>query len=163
MRPRGKTPDRTNGNTNGDTSDHTPGGTSVTTDPKRFIADFFTSFTEDLLRSDEDAALIVDRYHTPDIVEIADGHRMDRDKLVAHTRPVRKNRPTIRVEVHDAVAEADRIAARYTLHSSQRGKNLAVEVYFFGRFAPDGRMRQAHMATRIVPAADGPERAQAPS
>ncbi|GGU17950.1 hypothetical protein GCM10010289_44500 [Streptomyces violascens] len=41
--------------------------------------------------------------------------------------------------------------ARYTLRSSQRGKDLAIEVLFFGRFAPDGRMRQAHMATRTVP------------
>ncbi|WP_420718585.1 nuclear transport factor 2 family protein [Streptomyces sp. NRRL S-813] len=115
------------------------------------IADFFTSFTEDLLRTDEDAALIVDRYHTPDIVEIADGHRLDRDKLIAHARPVRKTRPTIRVEVHEAVADGDRLAARYTLHSSRRGRDLAVEVYFFGRFAPDGRMRQGHMTTRTVP------------
>ncbi|MEU0600804.1 hypothetical protein ABZ484_21590 [Streptomyces sp. NPDC006393] len=42
----------------------------------------------------------------------------------------------------------------YTLHCSRRGRDLAVEVYFFGRFAPDGRMRQAHMSTRMV-AVDG--------
>ncbi|KES08540.1 hypothetical protein BU52_00405 [Streptomyces toyocaensis] len=130
-------------------------------DPERFLIDFYTSFTEDLLQTDEDAALIVDRYHTPDIVEIADGHRLDRDRLIAHTRPVRKNRPTLRMEVHDAVAEGDRLAARYTLHSSQRGKDLAIEVYFFGRFAPDGRMRQAHMTTRSVPVQGSGERGQA--
>ncbi|WP_406381957.1 nuclear transport factor 2 family protein [Streptomyces sp. NBC_01618] len=133
------------------------------TDPKQFIADFFTSFTEDLLQTDEDAALIVDRYHTQDIVEIADGHRMDRDKLIAHARPVRKNRPTIRMDVHEAVADGDRLAARYTLHSSQRGKDLAIEVYFFGRFAPDGRMRQAHMTTRTVPVEGSDEREEAAS
>ncbi|MCG7525990.1 nuclear transport factor 2 family protein [Streptomyces sp. OfavH-34-F] len=133
------------------------------TDPKQFIADFFTSFTKDLLQTDEDAALIVDRYHTPDIVEIADGHRMDRDKLVAHARPVRKNRPTIRMEVHEAVADGDRLAARYTLNSSQRGKNLAIEVYFFGRFAPDGRMCEAHMTTRTVPVDGSGEHEEAES
>ncbi|MBA9050360.1 hypothetical protein BJ996_007091 [Streptomyces phaeogriseichromatogenes] len=69
----------------------------------------------------------------------------------AHSRPVRKNRPTIRTEVHETVADSDPIAARYTLFSSQRGKDLAIEVYFFGRFASDGRMRQAHMTTRTVP------------
>ncbi|WP_188196535.1 nuclear transport factor 2 family protein [Nonomuraea sp. SYSU D8015] len=121
------------------------------TDPHRFIADFFTSFTDELLRSDEDAALIVDRYHTVDIVQVADGHRIDRDKLIAHTRPVRKNRPSSRIEVHEAVADGDTIAARYTLHVSQRGKAFGIEVYFFGRFAPDGRMRQAHLLTRSVP------------
>ncbi|GAA5064639.1 hypothetical protein HNP84_007695 [Thermocatellispora tengchongensis] len=123
------------------------------TDPKRFIAGFFTSFTADILGSDEDPARIVDRYHTPDIVQIADGNRIDRDKLIAHTRPVRKNRPVSRVEVHEALASGDDIAARYTLHVRQRGKELAIEVHFFGRFTPDGRMRRAHMLTRTLPAA----------
>ncbi len=125
------------------------------TGPKQFIADFFTSFTEELLRSDEDPALIFDRYHTPDIVQVADGHRMDRDKLIAHTRPVRKNRPSSRMDVHEALASDDRIAARYTLHVRQRGKDLAIEVCFFGRFTTDGRMREAHMLTRTVPTTGG--------
>ncbi|WP_342452764.1 hypothetical protein [Streptomyces roseochromogenus] len=54
--------------------------------------------------------------------------------------------------MHEALADGDRIAARYTLHSSQRGKCLATEVHFFGHFTADGRMRRAHMATRTVPA-----------
>jgi len=57
-------------------------------DPKKFIADFHLSFHDDLVNGDEDADVIVDRYHTPDIVQIADGHRMDRDNLIAHTRPM---------------------------------------------------------------------------
>ncbi|MEE1940793.1 nuclear transport factor 2 family protein [Streptomyces sp. TRM 70361] len=125
----------------------------VGTDPKRFIADFYTSFTEELLRSDEDAALIVDRYHTPDVIQVADGHRIDRDKLIAHTRPVRKNRPGSRMEVHEALADGDRIAARYTLHVRQRGKDLVIEVCFFGRFTEDGRMREAHLLIRTAPTA----------
>ncbi|TMR96951.1 nuclear transport factor 2 family protein [Nonomuraea basaltis] len=129
-------------------------------DPKQFIADFFTSFTDELLRSDEDAALIVDRYHTPDIVQIADGIRIDRDKLIAHTRPVRKNRPNSRMEVHEALASGDRIAARYTLHVQNRKRDLAIEVYFFGQFTPDGRMRRAHMLTRTVPVEVGTDPGQ---
>ncbi|QXV60612.1 nuclear transport factor 2 family protein [Amycolatopsis sp. TNS106] len=121
------------------------------TDPKKFIADFHQSFHDELVNSDEDAGVIVDRYHTPDIVQIADGHRMDRDKLVAHTRPVRKNRPAGRMEVHEAMANGDRIAARSTLHVTNRGKDLTMEVYFFGEFAADGRMRRGHTLTRTVP------------
>ncbi|WP_043623641.1 nuclear transport factor 2 family protein [Nonomuraea candida] len=123
------------------------------TDPAEFITGFLTSFSEELLNSDEDAGAIVDRYHTPDIVQIADGHRMDRDKLIAHTRPVRKNRPEGRLEVHEALVNGDRLAARYTLHVRQRGKQFAMDVHFFGRFAPDGRMRSAHMLTRTLPEA----------
>lgn len=122
------------------------------TDARQFIAAHFTSFTDDLLRSDEDPAVIVDRYHTPDIVQIADGHRIDRDKLIAHTRPVRKNQPSARMEVHEAVANGDRIAARYTLHVQDRRRTLAIEVHFFGQFTDDGRMRRAHMLTRTLPA-----------
>ncbi|WP_116044514.1 nuclear transport factor 2 family protein [Amycolatopsis palatopharyngis] len=125
------------------------------TDPKQFIADFVTSFTDELLRSDEDASLIVDRFHTPDIVQVADGHRMDRDKLIAHTRPVRKNRPSLRIEVHEALLNGESIAARYTLHVQNRKRDLVVEVYFFGQFTPDGRMRQAHMLTHTVPVEEG--------
>ncbi|GAA1027481.1 MULTISPECIES: nuclear transport factor 2 family protein [Amycolatopsis] len=117
-------------------------------DPKEFIARFFTSFTDDLVRTDEDAATVVDRYHTHDVVQIADGVRIDRDRLVAHCRPVRKNRPDSRIEVHEAMADGDRVAARYTLHVRQRGKELEIEVSFFGRFAADGRMREAHLLTR---------------
>ncbi|TYB58077.1 nuclear transport factor 2 family protein [Nonomuraea sp. PA05] len=125
----------------------------MNTDPKKFIAGFITSLTEDLVNTDEDAATIIDRYHTPDIVQIADGNRIDRDKLIAHTRPVRKNRPESRMEVHEAMADGDRLAARYTLHVRQRGKDLAIDVHFFGRFAPDGRMREANLLTRALPAA----------
>ncbi|EPH45207.1 hypothetical protein STRAU_1835 [Streptomyces aurantiacus JA 4570] len=120
-------------------------------DPKRFIADFYASFTDDLLSGDEDAGVVVDRYHTPDIVQFADGNRIDRDKLVAHTRPVRKNRPTSRMEVHEAQSAGDRLAARYTLHVRNRGKDLSLEVYFFGQFTPEGRMRRANLLTRTLP------------
>lgn len=119
------------------------------TDPKQFIAEFYDSFINDLLHSDEDPAAVVDRYHTPDIVQVADGHRMDRDKLIAHARPVRKNRPTTRMEVHEALTNADWIAARYTMHVQTRKKDIAMEVCFFGRFTPEGRMRQANMLTRM--------------
>ncbi|WP_049561888.1 nuclear transport factor 2 family protein [Nonomuraea sp. SBT364] len=122
----------------------------ITTDPAQFIIDFYTSFHDDLVSGDEDAAVVVDRYHTPDVVQYADGNRMDRDKLIAHTRPVRKNRPTSRMEVHEAMTDDDRLAARFTLYVHNRGKDLTIDVHFFGRFAPDGRMREANSITRTV-------------
>ncbi|SFB43802.1 SnoaL-like domain-containing protein [Amycolatopsis marina] len=127
-------------------------GSLARTDPKQFIADFVTSFTEDIVHTDEDAGQIVDRYHTPDVVQIADGHRLDRDKLIAHTRPVRKKKPTARVEVHEALTDGEQLAARYTLHVEDTKRDLAIEVHFFGRFAADGRMRQANILTRTLPA-----------
>jgi hypothetical protein len=125
-------------------------GPLESTDPKTFILDFFSSYGRDLLRGDEDAGVVVDRYHTPDIIQIADGQRMNRDQLIAHSRPLRKRQPRSRMEVHEAVADGDRLAARYTLHIEDRRKSFAIEVHFFGRFAPDRRMRQAHMLTRTL-------------
>lgn len=121
---------------------------SFDADPTAFITDFLTSFNRDLLDTDEEAPAVVDRYHTPDIVQVADGIRIDRDRLIAHTRPVRKNRPGLRLDVHEAASSGDRLAARYTMHVRQRDQDLAIDVHFFGRFTPDGRMREAHILTR---------------
>ena len=125
------------------------------TDPKRFIAGFFTSFTEELLRSDEDAGRVIDRFHTPDVVQVADGHRIDREKLIAHARPVRRNRPVLHVHVHEALANGEHLAARYTMHVRDRRRTLAIDVHFFGEFGPDGRMRRADMLTRRLDEAGG--------
>lgn len=119
-------------------------------DPAQFLLDFYDSFNHDLIHTDEDSAVIVDRYHTPDIVQIADGHRMDRDKLIAHTRPVRKNKPDGVWKMHEALATGDRIAARYTLTVRNRNRNLVLEVCMFARFAADGRMRESHGLTRTI-------------
>jgi len=126
--------------------------TAFGADPKQFIFNFVSSFGNEVMHGDEEAAAIVDRYHTPDVVQIADGHRMDREKLIAHTRPIRKRRPSSRLEVHEAVAQADRIAARYTMHVEDRGRRFALDVHFFGQFTPDGRLREANMLTRTIPA-----------
>ena len=120
-------------------------------DPKQFIFDFFSSYGHELVRGEEDADVIVDRYHTPDVIQIADGQRMNREQLIAHSRPLRKRQPRSRMEVHEALADGDRIAARYTLHVEDRRRTFAIEVCFFGLFAADGRMRQAHMLTRTLP------------
>jgi SnoaL-like protein len=126
-------------------------GQPSSSEPKQFIFDFFSSYGRDLLSGDEDAGVVVDRYHTPDIVQVADGQRMNREQLIAHSRPLRKRQPRSRMEVHEAVADDDRIAARYTLHVEDRRRTFAIEVYFFGQFSPDGRMRRAHMLTRTLP------------
>lgn len=121
-------------------------------DPERFIADFLTTFSREVVRSDEDLAKIVDRYHTPDVVQIADGIRLDREKLIAHAAPIRQRRPDTRVEVHEALEDDGRIAARYTLSVLDSRRELAIEVSFFGQFAPDGRLQRAHLLTRPLPA-----------
>ncbi|GHC77602.1 nuclear transport factor 2 family protein [Streptomyces flavofungini] len=123
--------------------------------PEQFIADFFTTFHEQVVRGDPDPAPAMARFYTPDIEMISDGIRLDWDKLLAHIRPVRKNLAEdddSRFEVHEAVADGDRIAARLTIHAATRKKRVAVEVLAFYTFTPDGRMTRSHGFTRTITA-----------
>ncbi|WP_280382814.1 nuclear transport factor 2 family protein [Nocardia wallacei] len=121
--------------------------------PERFIADFLTGFTDAAVRDDgSDPGAIVDRFHTPDVVQISDGIRIDRDRLAAHLRSVRKNLREYRFDVHEAFADGNRIAARLTIHARMRKEALTTEVHLFGEFTPDGRMRRSHQLTRTLAA-----------
>lgn len=126
--------------------------TRLQADPAGFIHDFLSDFTEATLRGDADPSDVVDRFHTPDVLEVADGVRIDRDRLIAHLRPVRRNLEEYSIHVHEALAEGDRLAARLTIHAVLRGRPTDTEVAFFGSFAADGRLRRAHQVTRAAPA-----------
>ncbi|MEV6219077.1 nuclear transport factor 2 family protein [Nocardia sp. NPDC051833] len=122
--------------------------------PERFIADFFTEFTAAALAADADPAEVVDRFHAPEVVQIADGIRLDRDRLVAHLRPMRKNLRDYRFEVHEVIADGARMAARLTIHATMRTTGtVATEVFLFGEFTPDGKLLRADQLTRPVAAA----------
>ncbi|MFE0024463.1 nuclear transport factor 2 family protein [Amycolatopsis sp. NPDC059021] len=117
--------------------------------PARDFAGYLESYVDQMAFGDEDPAVIVDRYHTPGIVWVSDGIRLDREKLVAHARPVRRNMTACRVDVAETLVTGDRIAARYTLSAATRkGRETVTEVYLFGRLAPDGRLRHIDQITR---------------
>ena len=119
---------------------------------REFVADFFESFTREIVAGG-DAGEIVDRYYTSDVEQIADGVTMDRQRLIDHLRPVRKNLVSCKYDVHEAVRSGDRLAARFTIHAELRqGRTISTEVYLFGELAPDGRIRRTTQATRDVTA-----------
>lgn len=118
---------------------------------EQFVENFYTAFTAEVLAADDEPDVVVDRYHTPDIVQVADGVRLDRAKLIDHLQPLRKNLVGFRFDVHEAVRNADRVAARLTIHAELRkGRSLSTEVYLFAEFSRDGRMCRATQATRPV-------------
>ncbi|MFH9060634.1 nuclear transport factor 2 family protein [Streptomyces coeruleorubidus] len=122
----------------------------TSTAPERFISDFFTSLTESTVRGDTPESVMA-RHFTPDIVQISDGTRLEHDRLLAHLRPVRKNVVGWRFEVHEAIADGNRIAARLTIHArTRKGGATATEVHLLGEFTDDGRMRRAHQLTRAL-------------
>ncbi|GAB2665420.1 nuclear transport factor 2 family protein [Kribbella swartbergensis] len=115
-----------------------------------FVADFFDSFTREVVAGG-DAGAIVDRYYTPDVEQIADGVRLDRQRLIDHVRPVRRNLVAWEYDVHEAMRSGDRLAARFTVHAEMRhGRTISTEVYLFGELAADGRIRRTTQVTRDV-------------
>lgn len=117
----------------------------------RGLTELLTAFTVDIVHSRDDAETVVDRYHTPDVVQFSDGRRFEREQLVAHVHPVRKNLVDFEIEVHDSVRDGDRVAARYTLHAEmRRGRRVRTEIHAFADFAEDGRLRRVHQLTRDV-------------
>lgn len=117
---------------------------------ERFVEEFYNSFTTEMLAADEPAE-VVDRYYAADVLQVADGIEIDRDKLIAHLRPVRKNLVSWRYEVHEALLEQEKLAARFTIHAQLRkGRMISTEVYLFGELTPDGRLRRSTQLTRDV-------------
>lgn len=122
--------------------------------PADDFAGYLAAYVDEMAFSADDPGVVVDRYHTPDIVWCSDGHRMDRDKLVAHAKPSRKNVAQCRVEVADALVSGDRVAARYTVAATMRtGREIVTEIYMFGELAADGRLRAVEAITRDKSAA----------
>lgn len=121
-------------------------------DIRRQLTDFMEGFHHAVVEGEEDLDVVVDRFHTPDMVQVSDGHAMDRDTLLAHVRTVRRTRPRMHLEMLDALGHEGRIAARYVMHVTRtrgdRTQELAIEVHEFARFTPDGRLARAHTLTR---------------
>lgn len=117
---------------------------------REYVADFFDSFTREVVAGG-DAGEVVDRYYTPEIEQVADGVTLDRQRLIDHLRPVRKNLVAWKYDVHEAMRSGDQLAARFTVHAELRqGRTISTEVYLFGELAPDGRIRRTTQVTRDV-------------
>jgi len=115
------------------------------------VAAYLTRYPQEVTFGEEDAGTVFDRYHTPDFVMCNDGIQLDREKLLAHVRPARKRAKGVRVEVHETLNTADRVAARYTLTADMAtGNTIATEIYMFGRLSADGRLRRVDQITRDV-------------
>jgi len=97
----------------------------------------------------EDPAEVLGRYHCTEIEYVSDGIVMGHDRLVAHAGPARRNARSIQVDVHDALVDGDRVAARYTMTTEVRKRGtLVVEVCMFGRLCSDGRVHRIDQITR---------------
>jgi hypothetical protein len=124
---------------------------------ERDLVEFIVDYTRDMALSEEEPGTILDRYFVPDFEYCNDGLVIDRQRMIDHVRPVRKNvdkaamaaNDNAGVEVHQALVCGDRIAARWTLRTTLRkGKTFTAEIYMFGRLAPDGRIQRIDQTNR---------------
>ncbi|GAB3813501.1 nuclear transport factor 2 family protein [Micromonospora zhanjiangensis] len=118
------------------------------------LAGYLTSYAQEMAFGAEEPETILDRYHTPDFVLHNDGLPLDRQRLLDHVRPVRKQvrRGKItdcRVDVHQTLVAGAQVAGRYTLTAVLGGKATVTEIYMFGELAPDGRLRRIDQVTRV--------------
>ena len=115
------------------------------------VTTYLTQYPHEITFGTDDAGAIFDRYHTPNFVMCNDGIELDRESLLAHVRPARKRARDVRVEVHETVCAADRVAARYTLTADMAtGNTITTEIYMFGQVSADGRLQRVDQITRDV-------------
>ena len=116
------------------------------------FTDYLTRYPQEAAFSGEDPATVFDRYHAPGFILRNDGLPLDRERIVAHIRPVRRKAVAAHVEIHQTLAVGDEVAARYTLTARLRsGTEVATEIHVFGRVCDDGRPLRLDQITRIVP------------
>ncbi|MGW4350460.1 nuclear transport factor 2 family protein [Nocardia sp. NPDC004582] len=116
------------------------------------LHEFLTTYPHDVAFAADDPSTVVDRWFTPDIDFRNDGLRLNRQSLIAHARPARKNAESVRVRIHRAVLSGDSIAAHYTMFATLRTTGpTATEVCMVGRLSPDGRIERIDQLTRSVP------------
>jgi hypothetical protein len=113
------------------------------------VAAYLRRYPREVAFGDEDPGAVFDRYHAPGFVLRNDGVPLHRDALVAHMRPARRNVVDLTVDVHEALADGDRVAARFTLAAAMRqGHTVRTDIHMFGRLAPDGRLQEIDQLTR---------------
>jgi hypothetical protein len=112
---------------------------------------YLTRYPHELTFGEEDPAAVFDRYHADDFVLRNDGVLLDRERLLGHGQVGRRNAAQVDVQVHDALASGEQVAARYTLTAVMRkGRVIATEIHMFGQLTPDGRLRRVEQLSRDV-------------
>jgi hypothetical protein len=101
----------------------------------------------------------IDRYFDPDYQQRTDGEITGRDGFAAHIRALRALAATGSVRVRDVLREGNRVADRHEVTITKRdGTTSRIEVYLFGEFASDGRLRRVNEITRVIDGDQGDAR-----
>jgi hypothetical protein len=97
----------------------------------------------------------VDRHFAPGYRQRTDGVWDDRAGFTAHIAHLRDIVAAGHVHVHEELADGDRYADRHTVTLTKvTGETVAMEVYLFADFAPDGRFRRIEETTLLLEGAE---------
>jgi hypothetical protein len=98
----------------------------------------------------------IDRYFTPDYTQRTDGETTDRAGFAEHIAALRALTAHGSVTVREVVTDGTRIADRHEVSVTRHdGSTSRFEVYLFGEFASDGRLRRVDEITRAIDGNDG--------
>lgn len=98
----------------------------------------------------------IDRYFTPDYTQSTDGETIGRDGFAAHMRALRALAAHGTVRVGAVIRDGNRIADRHEVTITKRdGTTSRVEIYLFGEFADDGRLRRVDEISRVIDGVEG--------
>lgn len=115
------------------------------------FTDYLVRYPGEMAFGPEPPDVVLDRYHAPGFVLCTDGLPLDRDRLIAHARPARRNARAVAIDLHQVLTAGDQVAARYTLTARLRqGRTVRTEIYTFGALAPDGRLARLDQLTHTV-------------
>jgi hypothetical protein len=101
----------------------------------------------------------IDHYFTPDYTQRTDGEIAGRTGFAEHIAALRALTAHGSVTVCEVVMDGNRIADRHEVTVTRHdGSTSRLEVYLFGEFASDGRLRRVNEITRAVDGTDSDAR-----
>ncbi|QEU90413.1 nuclear transport factor 2 family protein [Streptomyces kanamyceticus] len=121
------------------------------TTPEEFASNFFTSYAKEVIFGGGDPARNIDRFYTPDFVQVTDGTETDRAALAAHAPAASQTFESVQYTVHEALRSGDTLAVRLTFEGSLKaGGTIQMEYYTFAELAADRRFQRVSQITRTL-------------
>ncbi|WP_055419028.1 nuclear transport factor 2 family protein [Streptomyces pactum] len=119
-------------------------------DPRSFLEKLYNNFQNEIF-NEEDSGEVIDRYYAPGFTLVSDGISIDRERLIKHIRPVKKSVLSGTYEVLEAVAQGNRLAARFVIRAvTKQGGETENEVHMFCEMTDDGRFTHIDQITRSI-------------
>lgn len=111
--------------------------------PSNDIGAYLTGYSVDSANDAIAADEVIDRYFSPDLVQEINGATFNRAEAIGAIEATRKKERVYETTIHETLKQGNSYAARYRTSPERRRLGVPeIEVYEFGSFAPDGRVRE---------------------